>query len=382
MKVVILTMTCGDGHNVISNALKRELQSRNVEAEVVNIYRSDKLRYNFNSIAYVVAVKHFPKLYSHFWHKCKNRNPELRFRNDSVHRSLKKIQKDILDEIINYGADAVIATNAYCCVLTNELRRKNLLPKHIKLYAMNTDIFACTDWESAILNDKLFIIDEKATDEFIYRGFKPEQIVVAGFATNKAFLQHYDKAQARKDYGLDENKFTVMLCSGGFGLTKNYKIIKYLAKANLPVQIVCMNGKNKKYFKRTQKVIDKFKLNNVLNFGYVDNMVSIMAACDIVRSRGGCSTLHEAISQRLPILISNDVINQEQDNAVFFEEKGISIKLKNDKQDLVEKIKLLMQNKELYAKMQQNCENYKHTNGIDVICDYVIEDITNCQNAK
>lgn len=42
MKILLLSMTCGEGHNSIAKSVKNYLESRDVECKIVDIYRSDK----------------------------------------------------------------------------------------------------------------------------------------------------------------------------------------------------------------------------------------------------------------------------------------------------------------------------------------------------
>ena len=56
-------------------------------------------------------------------------------------------------------------------------------------------------------------------------------------------------------------------------------------------------------------------LNNVVSFGFVDNMDELMDAADIVVGKAGGLTLSESLAKRKPFFILSPVPGQEHSNA-------------------------------------------------------------------
>ena len=63
MKVLIISMTCGEGHNQIAKALKNALDDKKEEAKIIQLYGfSQKAVTNQNQI-FLNACKYIPHLY-------------------------------------------------------------------------------------------------------------------------------------------------------------------------------------------------------------------------------------------------------------------------------------------------------------------------------
>ena len=74
MKALILTMTCGEGHNSIARTISGFLTEKGVESEIMDIYRGHKFSGALNNKAYLFFCRHFPKLYEKLWLKiCRRR---------------------------------------------------------------------------------------------------------------------------------------------------------------------------------------------------------------------------------------------------------------------------------------------------------------------
>ena len=57
MKGLILTMTCGEGHNAVARSLKTAFEEKNVEIEVVDIFKSHPFLHKWNNEYYFLGKK-------------------------------------------------------------------------------------------------------------------------------------------------------------------------------------------------------------------------------------------------------------------------------------------------------------------------------------
>ena len=118
-----------------------------------------------------------------------------------------------------------------------------------------------------------------------------------------------------------------------------------------------MGGRNAKNITKINKVIKKYNTKNIANYGFVDNLYELMDASDCVISRGGCSTLNEAMARQLPIITRENLRINEKENALYLQQLGITIKMKHFR-DLHKIIKDLQEHPEKLEKMRQNCKSY------------------------
>ena len=80
--------------------------------------------------------------------------------------------------------------------------------------------------------------------------FNKDNLALVPFAIRKeAFSVPLDKNANRKALGLDENRFTVVLFDGGYGIGKMGKVAELLAKSDMNITVVPVCGKNG-YFQR------------------------------------------------------------------------------------------------------------------------------------
>ena len=68
MKVMLISMTCGEGHNQIAKAIQSSLDAKGHETKLVQLYGySEKETIRQNKI-FLRACKYIPHLYSLVWH--------------------------------------------------------------------------------------------------------------------------------------------------------------------------------------------------------------------------------------------------------------------------------------------------------------------------
>lgn len=363
-------MTCGEGHNSIAKALKQEFNEQNVENEIVDIFRSNIKKLNMNNKGYLFCVKHFPHIYQAIWKREKRRNPNLRYEKGIYNNSIDSVIGDIENEIKTYKPNSIICTHDYASGIVSKLRHFGKIDKNIKLYSILTDFFPHPYWESSIDIDKVFIPYSCGIEQLKSKGFRDDQIIETGVPLKEIFYKEIDKQEIRKKLGI-EDKFTLIITSGGFGTGKNNEIVKLLLKSNLDIQIININGRNEKSKRICDKLIQKAKATNVHNLGFSSNMDELISASDLMISKGGCLTISESICKKVPLLIRENVIINEVENADYLEKENICIRLKSIR-EIPTIIKNMLEDKSIIMSMQKNCEKLIRPSVTKKICSYVV----------
>lgn len=105
----------------------------------------------------------------------------------------------------------------------------------------------------------------------------------------------YAKAEARKEYGLDPNVFTILVFGGSQGaLFINETFAKAANFLQFPFQILHFVGKGKKIMSyNVRSIVKEFE----------ENMAMAYAAADMVISRCGAGTCAELLRNRLPAIL-------------------------------------------------------------------------------
>ncbi len=324
MKVLIISMTCGEGHNQIAKALKNALDDKKEEAKIIQLYGfSQKAVKNQNKI-FLNACKYIPHLYDKIWNFLRERNLQKESKV-YMNKVIKTCKDYILKEIESYSPDAIITTHNNAGAVVCELKKEGKLNENIKTYGLVFDYCLCPYWETNKSLDYVVLPHEFMKKSIMERGFNENQILPYGFPVDEKFTKKIDKLEARKELGLDADKFTVVLYSGGNCLSPAYDIIKQLLKAKTPLQIVSICGKNKKQYELVEKLILKKKLKNVLNLGFCTCLEKVFSAGDIVFSRGGGGGLTEQINIHIPFVLREKLIINEKINKQLFAEMGLGL---------------------------------------------------------
>ncbi len=120
---------------------------------------------------------------------------------------------------------------------------------------------------------------------------------------NEAFSISRDKKVNRRIIGVDEDKFTVVLADGGYGVGKLRELTEELLKRDLPINLVPVCGKNRELYGYFQTLSSAGK-TTFRPFGMAENMLEIIASADIVCGKSGASTMAEPCFFGVPQLIT------------------------------------------------------------------------------
>lgn len=139
----------------------------------------------------------------------------------------------------------------------------------------------------------------------LHRGrFNEDNLKLVPFLIREeAFSVPRDKALNRRKLGFDENKFTVVLAEGGYGIGKMQKICEKAIERDLPVTLVPICGKNEELY----AYLKGLKTNGSLDFrpqGFVGDIFTYLAAADLFCGKSGASMMAEPSFFGVPIIIT------------------------------------------------------------------------------
>jgi len=88
-------------------------------------------------------------------------------------------------------------------------------------------------------------------------------------------------------------------------------------------------------------------------------------------TKSGGITLSEALAVQLPLVLFKPVPGQEKENAIYFEKKGAAI-IANNKDELVEHTKYIVENANVSFVMKNNMKKLYNKSSSDAIVDDVM----------
>ena len=129
-----------------------------------------------------------------------------------------------------------------------------------------------------------------------------------------------------------QNRFTILVSAGGFGVGPVEHIIESLSGLSRSAQVVVVCGRNEELLARLRDVVRKFAKVPGVEFhllGFTTEMDELMAASDLFVGKPGGLTTSEALAKGLPMVVINPIPGQEERNSDHLLEEGIAIRCNN-----------------------------------------------------
>ncbi len=202
--------------------------------------------------------------------------------------------------------------------------------------------------------------------------FPKEKVILTGNprSSEAAMAKKINK----KDLGLNENKKLVLIVMGSLGsMTINKELLDIVPKfKDKDYEVILVTGKNYyDYFKN-------IKIKNVKIVPFLDNMLNVLKVCDLIVTRAGASTIAEITAIGLPsILVPSPYVanNHQFHNAMELVNANASIMLEEvhfKSDSLLQKIDLVLNDKDLSFNMHNNALKLGHTTSSDEILKVII----------
>ena len=162
-----------------------------------------------------------------------------------------------------------------------------------------------------------------------------------------------------------------MFIGGGNSLGNTLSLLKSVLQKNNDVQIVVINGKNVKNYKKIECYIKKHNLKNIVNLGFVEFVDLYMKASDVLISRcGGCG-LGEIFALKKPFIVREKLIINEKINKQYFIKNGCCLGL-NKITEAGEKVKFLKNNPTKLKAMAENIKTFSYPNPAEKITEFLL----------
>lgn len=323
-RVLIFSMTCGQGHNMIAKSLKESFEDFDATVKIEQFYDSSKKIKRANN-QYFFVCKHFPNLYDKIWNRLRKKNHYKKNKLPFFARNALKHFKNVIEE---FKPDIIVCTHLYASAVISYMKTNEILSKGIITSTILFDFTLAPYWEYSKNVDYIFQPFENTTRDLKNKGFSDNQIITLGMPVRKEFCLAYDTNQYKDKFNLT-SKFTIMLQAGGGGIGKNEELVKKLYYNLKDINIICVNGSNKKSFANIEKFISKTEAKNIYNLGFVNNLYDYMKASDLILTKGGGNGISEILALKKPFVIRENMIINEKINCEFLVKEGVALTANN-----------------------------------------------------
>ena len=318
MKVLLLTVTTGQGHNQAAKSLCDFLKSQGIENRYLDVfeYISPVIKEALSQ-GYIMSTKRFSKIYGKLY--------TLVEKNNDKERRVLKITNNIMAQkllglIEEYSPDIIVCTHVFSALLITAL--KNTIKPHIKSIGIVTDFTIHPLWEDTDI-DYYITASELLSNQAEKKNIKKEKLLPIGIPIKPEFSEKMEKKKAREILEL-EDKRTILVMSGSMGYGKVEKVIEELDQSELDFQIISICGYNEKLHKKISKMKTRKKL---INLSFTDKVNLYMDASDCIVSKPGGLTTSEALAKGVPMIMINPIPGQEERNVEFLLNNGAALRV-------------------------------------------------------
>lgn len=170
--------------------------------------------------------------------------------------------------------------------------------------------------------DRCLVGSAQARQKALACGLSIEQVRVTGLPVAPRFVEALmDTSKARRALGWSLDLPTVLMIGGGEGMGRLYQTARAIEATCTGIQLAVVTGHNRRLRERLEK--DEWRLPAHF-YGFVDHKAtrgtfrptvpSLMSASDLLITKAGPGTLHEAFLAGLPLVLSGAVPGQEEGN--------------------------------------------------------------------
>lgn len=222
-----------------------------------------------------------------------------------LHRTIfAKYTKATLEAFKKRDPDIIVSTHYFMTFCALEYKKK--INKDVKVVTYNPDNNVHVWWDN---REHLFLVNnESAFFEAIgKRKFNPA-LVKQVFYTARDEIVNYNltKEESREKLGIDKNKFCVIVADGAYACAKSKAVTNELLKTDIPITIIMLAGKNEKLQNYYNRLIEKGKIKNNIDFivlPFTKTIYEYYRASDVFVTKAGPNAILDSVFMETPIIV-------------------------------------------------------------------------------
>ena len=323
MKVLILSVTAGEGHNATARAIRDDLKRIGVSADILDTfdYGQPFLGKLISGTCQNLSQK-TKGAYRVGYRLSEKRNYET---YDWITVISLMLYKKFTKYINSHHYDVILFTHPFPGMLLNDNKKRGLISQ--PTVGVLTDFTFHPYWESCVANDYVVVADKLLLHRAREKGYRDEQILPFGIPINPKFRDRVDRTEAREKLGLDPSKRTFLVMGGSTGYAGMEAIVKSIdaIKVSRDFQIIAVAGRNDELKDALDRYAAGTPRHKLLVTGFVDYVSLLMDASDCIISKPGGLTTSESLAKNLPMIIVDPLPGHEERNAEFLLNNGCAM---------------------------------------------------------
>jgi processive 1,2-diacylglycerol beta-glucosyltransferase len=351
-KLLILSASAGAGHVRAAEAIEKAVEDLGAAGQVRHIDVLELTTKVFRAVyskAYIDMVNKAPQvlgwLYDQMDTPWENERLRLAFDKLNTRRFVKLLEAE--------APDLCISTHFLPSEIISWLRAKERLAARQAIVVTDFDVHAmwlCRHFE------QYFVALEESKVLLEKLGIAADKVTVSGIPIDPVFAAARDQRAMRRKHGLDEERTTILVSAGGFGVGPMERLVRSLLELERPAQVVAIAGRSEELkagLDRLREAIPRGNRVSLHPVGFTREMDEYMAAADLLVGKPGGLTTSEALARGLVMVVVNPIPGQEERNADHLLEEGAALR-SNNLPALAYKVQKLLDDPARFEAMKAN----------------------------
>ncbi len=317
MKILILTISTGQGHTQTAMAISEYFEERGAVCRVLDAYKeTNSLLSDSLEAGYLVGTQYASGMYRKAYRMAeKSEGAGHGFHLSRLANSV--VGEKLLQHIREFSPDVIITTHLFAALHLTYLEEEI---QDIPTFGIVTDFTIHPYWENTHL-DYYVTASPLLQYQCQRKGIPEYKILPFGIPVRERFASALPKAEAQETLGIEKAP-TILVMMGSMGYGNMAKSIKEIDGIKLDFQLLCVCGKNT----RAKRDIERLETaHKKYVYGFVENVDVMMDAADLIITKPGGITLSETLVKGLPAILMNPIPGHEDRNREFLVNNGISM---------------------------------------------------------
>lgn len=325
-KILIIYATAGIGHKKASLAVKAaldEIAPGSADVSIIDALDYTNAFFKWSYLkAYLLMVNKLPTFWGLSYYITDNRYVDILIsflRRVNNWANSRKLERHLAET----QPDVIVSTHFFASEVISDLKKRGLCRS--KLITVVTD-YRLHAWWVADDTDMYVVGGEDAKKDLLEWKVPEDKIRVFGIPVEPVFSKSHDAMAILQKSGLAEDKFTILVVGGGFGVGPIAEIIRIAGSISGDIQIIAVCGHNETLVRQLEAVKGALKADLKI-LGFVNNVYEYMEIAEVLISKSGGITVSESLAKELPLIVISPIIGQETRNCDFLIDHKAALRL-------------------------------------------------------
>lgn len=314
-KVLIVTASIGAGHTQAANAVRAELQRRDlVTPTVVDFFDAEDTFNRLLKETYLKMLNVLPDAYDLLYRWSQEPLPG----SNLVNITALAMKRRMLRLLAEHRPQLVLFTHPFPCCAAAYLRRHRQLD--LPLVAVLTDFAVHRLWVAREV-DRYCVAHRQMKETLAEQGIPLKNVRMTGIPIAAQFGG--EPPAKRLKYA---EVPSLLVMGGGLGLGAVEQAVAGLAAVGRPLAITVVAGRNA-VLARKMTDVARNSPHRVEVIGFTDRIGELMAGANLLITKAGALTCSEALAMGLPLVLFKPIPGQEEENTAYLTSRGVAVKV-------------------------------------------------------